>query len=319
LNRPTLDDIRAAAERIAPHVHRTPVVHSSALDVELGLKAHFKCENLQKVGAFKARGAVNAVLQLDAQAAGRGVITHSSGNHGAALAYAARIRDIPCTVVMPEGAPPIKIDAVRGYGAEIVFCRRAERRAVCERVQDERGATLIHPYENPDVVAGQGTAALELLEQVGELDLVVAPVGGGGLLSGTAVAVRSTAPGTGVWGAEPETVDDAYRSLRDGIRHPAVPNPASWADGLLTGLGVRAFAILRESGVEIVTVDEAEILRATWTLIRRLKLVVEPSAATVLAALRRRAKALAGKRVGAILSGGNTDFRWLTDPALEGS
>jgi threonine dehydratase/serine racemase len=317
LNRPTLDDIRAAAERIAPHLHRTPVAHSSALDSELGMNVYYKCENLQKVGAFKARGATNAVLQLADEAAARGVITHSSGNHGAALAYAAGIRGIPCTVVMPESAPRIKIDAVRGYGAEIVFCSQPQRREVCERLQEERQSTLIHPYENLDVVAGQGTAALELLEEVGDLDLVVAPVGGGGLLSGTAVAVKSTSADTEVWGAEPERVDDAYRSLRDGVRHPGPTRPCSWADGLLTGLGVRAFGILRERDVRVVTVSEAEILRAAWTLIRRLKLVVEPSAATVLAVLRRKKDELRGKRVGAILSGGNTDFSWLSDPALE--
>ena len=316
MERPTLDDIRAAAERVAPHVHRTPVAKSRAIDAELGMQVHFKCENLQKIGAFKARGAVNAVLLLDEPAAERGVLTHSSGNHGAALAYAASIRGISCTVVMPDGAPPIKVEAVRGYGAEVVFCRQHERREVCERLLTELGATLVHPFENPDVVAGQGTAALELLQEVADLDLVIAPVGGGGLLAGTAVAVKGWRPEIDVRGAEPEAVDDAYRSLRDGFRHPGEVNPKSWADGLLTGLGVRAFGILRERGVCVVTVSEAEILRAAWTLIRRLKLVVEPSAATVLAALRSRKAELRGKRVGAILSGGNTDFRWLSDPAL---
>ncbi len=313
MERPTLDDIRAAAERIAPHVHRTPVATSSAIDAELGMQVYFKCENLQKVGAFKARGAVNAVLLLDEMAADGGVLTHSSGNHGAALAYAASIRGISCTVVMPESAASIKVEAVRGYGAEIVFCRQNQRRETCERLLAERAVTLIHPFENPDVVAGQGTAALELLQEVGDLDLVIAPVGGGGLLSGTAVAVKDWRPEIEVRGAEPETVDDAYRSLRDGFRHAGEVSPKSWADGLLTGLGVRAFGILRERGISVVTVSEAEILRAAWTLIGRLKLVVEPSAATVLAALRSVKDELGGKRVGAILSGGNTDFRWLSE------
>ena len=317
MDRPDIEDVEAAAARIAPHLHRTPVLTSSAIDAELRCSVYFKCENLQKVGAFKARGAVNAVLQLSEDEAARGVVTHSSGNHGAALAYAAGLFGMRCTVVMPESAPRIKVDAVRGYGAEIVPCKQHERRSTCERIQEERGATLIHPYENPDVVAGQGTAALELLDQVPELDLVVAPVGGGGLLSGTTVVVSSLRAGAQVWGAEPREVDDAFRSLRDGVRHPGVSAPCSWADGLLTGLGVRAFGILERHGVEIVTVSEGELLRATWTLMRRLKLVVEPSAGTVLAALRDRVDALRGRRVGAILSGGNTDFRWLSDERLD--
>jgi len=214
-------------------------------------------------------------------------------------------------VVMPEDAPSIKVDAVRGYGAEIVFCKQSERREVCDRVRKERGSTLIHPYENPHVVAGQGTAALELIEDVGELDLVLAPVGGGGLLAGTTLSTRGLLPATPVWGAEPETVDDAYRSLQTGVRQPPVSPPVSWADGLLTRLGELAFGVLVDHDVEIVTVSEDAILDATRSILERMKLVVEPSAATVLAALRRRAGDLRGKRVGAILSGGNTDFRWL--------
>jgi threonine dehydratase len=311
VSRPDLQAIRDAAGRIAPWVHRTPVATCATFDRELGARVYFKCENLQKVGAFKARGAVNAVLCLDDETAARGVITHSSGNHAAALAYAAGIRGIPCTVVMPESAPSIKVDAVRGYGAEIVFCKQNQRQQVCDRVRKERGSTLIHPYENPRVVAGQGTAALELIDEVGELDLVLAPVGGGGLLSGTTLATRSLLPEASVWGAEPEAVDDAYRSLQSGVRQPAVENPVTWADGLLTRLGELAFEILINNDVEIVTVSESTILEATRSVIERMKLVVEPSAATVLAVLRRRASDLRGKRIGAILSGGNTDFRWL--------
>ncbi len=311
MSRPTVEDVRAAARRIAPYVHRTPVVTSATLDREIGARVVFKCENLQKVGAFKARGATHAVLRLDAAVASRGVIAHSSGNHAAALAYAARIRGIPAVVVMPEAAAAIKIEAVRGYGAEIVFCPRAEREATCERLQRERGLSLIHPYENPDVVAGQGTAALELLEQAGELDVVVAPVGGGGLLAGTALAVRGSQPGGAIWGAEPEAVDDAYRSLATGVRQPAVPDPRTLADGLLTGLGRLNFEILRDLRAHVVRVAESEIVAAARFVLERMKLVIEPSAATALAAIRRSTAELRGKRVGAILSGGNTDFSWL--------
>ncbi len=310
---PTIDDVRAAARRIGPYTHRTPVMSSSRLSDELGIDAFFKCENLQKVGAFKARGATNAVLGLDEAAAARGVVTHSSGNHGAALAYAASVRGIPCVVVMPRDAPEIKVAAVRGYGAEIALCERAEREAACRREIEQRGMTLIHPYEDPSVIAGQGTAALELLDQVADLDLVVAPVGGGGLLSGTALTVSAVAPGIAVWGAEPVAVDDAYRSLESGELQPGPTDPQSWGDGLLTGLGRHPFAILKPRAVRVVTVEEQAMLAAAWTLIRRLKVVVEPSGATVLAALRARRAEWNGLRVGAIISGGNTDFAWIAE------
>jgi len=313
---PTLDDVRAAARRIAPFVPRTPLARSATFDRELGARVFFKCENLQKVGAFKARGATNAVRLLDDTAASRGVITHSSGNHGAALAFAAARRGVPCTVVMPEGAPAIKVDAARGYGADVVFCQRGERESTCERLIGETGRALIHPYENTHVVAGQGTAALELIEEAGGLDLVIAPVGGGGLLSGTTVAARGLLPAVEIRGAEPEAVDDACRSLESGVRQPAVAGARSWADGLLTGLGELAFRTLSAHSVRVVTVSEAEILLATLDVLQRMKLVVEPSGATVLAALRRLGDAIRGLRVGAIFSGGNTDFRWLGDPAL---
>jgi threonine dehydratase len=318
LETPTLDDVRDAARRIAPHVHRTPVARSATLDRELGAEIFFKCENLQKVGAFKARGATNAVLLLDEESASRGVITHSSGNHGAALAFAAARRGVPCTVVMPDNAPSVKVEAVRGYGADVVFCKQTEREATCDRVIAERGQRLVHGYEDPHVVAGQGTAALELLEEVSGLDLVIAPVGGGGLLSGSTITVKGLDPSIDLFGAEPEAVDDAFRSLATGVRQPAPSPPRSWADGLLTRLGALAFQVLRENGVRIVTVAEDEILRATLAILQRMKLVVEPSGATVLAALRRMGESVRGKRVGAVLSGGNTDFRWLDDPAVDG-
>lgn len=311
MGRPTVADVRAAARRIAPHVHRTPVFTSATFDREVGAAVHFKCENLQKIGAFKARGAVHAVLRLPDDVAARGVVAHSSGNHAAALAYAARIRGIPCTVVMPENASKIKVDAVRGLGAEIVFCTRQERESVSERLVRERGCALIHPFENPDVIAGQGTAALELLDQVEDLDLVLTPVGGGGLLAGTAVAVRGERPGVMVWGAEPAAVDDAQRSLASGVRQPAVADPATLADGLLTGLGQINFEVLRELEVQVVTVSEEALVDAGRFVLQRMKLLIEPSAATVVAAIRRRAGDLRGKRIGAILSGGNTDLAWL--------
>ena len=292
-------------------MHRTPVVTSRTIDRELGARLFFKCENFQKVGAFKARGAVNTVLSLDEQAAECGVITHSSGNHGAALAYAASIRGIRCTVVMPDDAPVIKVDAVRGYGAEIVFCRREEREAVCIREIEARGSTVVHPYENPNVIAGQGTAALELLEEVPDLDGVVAPVGGGGLLAGTAITVATLLPEAEVIGAEPEAVDDAYRSLTSGELQPGPVPAVTVGDGLMTGLGRINFEILKERNVRVVTVSEEAILDATRFILERMKLVVEPSGATVLAVLRREVASIEGKRIGAIFSGGNTDFAWL--------
>ncbi len=308
---PSLDDVRAAADRIGPYVHRTPVITSATLDRELGASVFFKCENLQKVGAFKARGAVNTVLSLDEAAAVHGVVTHSSGNHGAALAYAAGVRGIRCAVVMPHEAPAVKVEAVRGYGAEVVFCAQSDREATCDRLQRGRGATLVHPFDDPRVVAGQGTAALELFEDVPDLEAVIAPVGGGGLLSGTAIVARGLRPRAAVIGAEPGAVDDAYRSLETGIRQPPVPDPLTWADGLLTALGELTFRVLRHLQVRIVTVDEDEILAAALFHLQRMKLVVEPSGAAGLAAVRRLGAELAGRRVGIIISGGNTDFRWL--------
>lgn len=313
---PSQDHLHAAAATIEPYVHRTPVATCGTFDRELGARLFFKCENLQKVGAFKARGATNAVMRLDEKVARHGVITHSSGNHGAALAYAAGRRGISCTVVMPDDAPPIKRNAVQTYGAQIVSCPREERDAVCDRLRQEQGRFLVHPFENFDVVAGQATAAMELLDQVEGLDLVVAPVGGGGLLSGTALAVKGASPEIEVWGAEPEVADDARRSMESGQRQPAVRQPCSWSDGLLTGLGALAFGVLRRWNVEIVTVSERATLEATWSIVERMKLVVEPSAGTALAALRARKADIRGRRIGVILSGGNTDFGWLSDPCL---
>ncbi len=309
----TVEAVREALRRIAPYVHRTPVMTCSTFDAELGMRVWFKCENLQKTGAFKSRGAVNAVMSLSDEMARRGVATHSSGNHAAALAYAAGIRGVPCTVVMPKHTASIKVKAVRGYGARIVFCEDGQRESTCKSVIAETGSSFIPPFDHPAIIAGQGTVCLELLEEVPDLDLIIAPVGGGGLLAGTAVAAAGHDPAPRVFGAEPEVVDDAFRSLESGDRQLVVTSPRTIADGLLTGLGELNFSILREKNVRVVTVSETAILRASRDYLERMKLVVEPSSATVLAALRVRRDEWAGCSVGAILSGGNTDLKWLGD------
>lgn len=305
------DDVRAAAARIAGIVHRTPVLTSNSLDARLGCRVFFKCENLQKVGAFKARGALNAVRALSDVDAVRGVITHSSGNHGAAVAWAARQRGIPCVVVMPRTAPQVKIDAVKGYGAEVVLCEVKDRDATSARVARERDLRMIHPFEDPQVIAGQGTAALELLEEVRTLDAIVAPVGGGGLLSGTAIASAAASPRTRVIGAEPAAADDAARSLHSGVHQARVDDPQTACDGLLTRLGAPNFAILREHRVEVLTASEGAILAAARFFLERMKIVVEPSGAVPLAVIEEHRARFASTRVGLILSGGNTDFSWL--------
>jgi threonine dehydratase len=306
---PTFEDVLTAAERIRGYVHRTPVMTSRAIDAIAGARLHFKCENLQKVGAFKARGATNAVLSLDDEAAGRGVATHSSGNHAAALAYAAGIRGVSAHVVMPSSAPPVKKAAVAGYGAVITECQPTlkARETTLEAVVERTGATFIHAYDNPMVIAGQGTASLELITDVPELDAVIAPVGGGGLMSGTAIAVSSSRPDITIWGSEPAGADDAFRSLRDGSLYPSV-EPKTIADGLLTSLSDRTFRILSERLEGIFTVNEETIIRAMRLLWERMKLVVEPSGAVPLAAVLEHPEAFADRRVGLIVSGGNVDL-----------
>lgn len=307
---PDLTDIRQAAARIAAHVHRTPLLRSATLDAELGAQVFFKAENLQKIGAFKARGACNAVFALGEEQAARGVVTHSSGNHGAALAYAAARRGIPATVVMQEGASALKAEAVRGYGGRVVQCPVGQRQAAADAVVAETGAHFIHPFEDPLVIAGQATAALELLEAQPGLDLIVCPVGGGGVLAGTALVVAAQERPPELLGAEPEAVDDAYRSLRDGQRYPGVEAPQTLADGLLTGIGALPFAILHRQGVQVVTVGEDAIRAAAVFHLQRMKTLVEPSGATGLAALRKLGPDLRGRRVGVIITGGNTDLGW---------
>jgi len=269
----------------------------------------FKAENLQKIGAFKARGATNAVLQLPDDVSA--VVTHSSGNHGQAVAYAAAIRNLPAWIVMPRTAPQLKIDAVRSYGAEIVLCDHPDRETTAAEVIQRTGAVLIHPFDNPAVIAGQGTATLELLEQVGGLDVIVTPIGGGGLLSGAATVAAAQERAISVIGAEPFAVDEAFRSLRSGRRLAGVVDPVTLADGLLTGIGARPFAILTALGADVIRVTETSILEAALFHLQRMKLVVEPSGATPLAAIRTEPERFADRRVGVIISGGNTDLSWL--------
>jgi threonine dehydratase len=306
---PKFEQILDAAARIAPYVHRTPVYTSSNLDAMCGATIFFKCENLQKVGAFKARGATNAVFSLAEREAEPGVATHSSGNHAAALALAARLRGVRAYVVMPENAPAVKQRAVAEYGAQIVLCRPtlAAREEKLAEVIARTGAAVVHPSDDGRVIAGQGTAALELCQEVPDLDVVMAPVGGGGLLSGTALAVRGVSPRTRVLGAEPELADDAFRSMQAGRIIPSV-YPETVADGLRTSLGELTFPIIQQFVDAIVTVSEADIvsaMRLTW---ERMKLVIEPSAAVPLAAILSGCAVPAGKRVGIILSGGNVDL-----------
>jgi len=306
---PDLEAIRAAAERIRPYAHRTPVLTCSSLDTMAGAELFFKCENLQKVGAFKFRGAANTVFSLSEKEASAGVATHSSGNHAQALALAARLRGIPAHIVMPENSPKVKVAAVRGYGARIVFCAptQKDREQTLERVVAETGATFIHPYNNPGIIAGQGTCALELLEQVSDLDLVMAPVGGGGLLSGTALSCHYLRPDVRVIAGEPKGADDAFRSLRDGRIYPS-ENPQTVADGLRTSLGTLTFPIIRRYVERIVTVEEESIVAAMRHVWERMKVLIEPSAAVPLAAILEGGVEAGGKRIGIILSGGNVDL-----------
>lgn len=302
-------DILAAAARIAPHAHVTPVLRSRGLDALAGCTLHFKAEPLQRAGAFKFRGACNAVWSLDDATAARGVVTHSSGNHGGALALAAQTRGIPCHVVVPDNAVVAKLAAIEGYGAVLHRCAPtiAARETMCAQVQAETGAELVHPYTDPRVIAGQGTAAMELLGTAGALDAIVIPVGGGGLASGTAIAARALAPDCRVFGAEPAGAADTFESLRRGERVTDVV-PDTICDGLRGTLGAPDFELLREHRVEVLTVPDADTIAAMRLLWQRTKLVVEPSSAIALAMVLGNRERFAGQRVGVILSGGNVDF-----------
>jgi threonine dehydratase len=304
-----LTAILAAHKRIRPHIHRTLILTSSRLNGATGVSLFFKCENFQKIGAFKARGATNAVFSLDDATARRGVATHSSGNHGAAVARAAKLRGIPAHIVMPSNSAKVKIRAVEGYGAHVVFCEPKEeaRDAVCADVIAKTGATLIHSFENPDVIAGQGTAAVELLEDVSDLDLVMCPIGGGGLLSGTAIAAKSMRPNIKVIAVEPKNVDDAAQSFRAG-RVIHTEKKFTIADGLRTNVGEPNFAIIKRYVDDIVTVSEKAIISAMRTIWETMKIIVEPSAAVPFAAIQQGRIDVAGQRVGIILTGGNVDL-----------
>jgi len=304
-----LDSIRAAHERIRLYINHTPVQTSSRLDDASGALLFFKCENFQKTGAFKARGAANAVFSLDDATALCGVATHSSGNHGAALARAAKLRGIPAHIVMPSNSVKVKVRAVESYGAHIVFCEPTEaaRESACADVIAKTGATLIHSFENEDVIAGQGTAAVELLEDVPDVDLVICPVGGGGLLCGTAVAGKSMHPKIKTIAVEPANADDAAQSFRAGqlIR---TEKKFTIADGLRTNVGAPNFAIIQRYVDDVVTVSEEAIVLAMRTIWETMKIVIEPSAAVPYAAILESKIDIGGKRVGIILTGGNVDL-----------
>jgi threonine dehydratase len=308
----TLDDIHNAALRIQPYIHRTSVLTSESLDKKVGAQVFLKCENLQKVGAFKFRGACNAVFSLTEEEAERGVCTHSSGNHAQALALAARMRGIPAYIVMPNNAPSVKKNAVAGYGGQITFCAPTleAREATLTRIYEKTGANVVHPYNDARVIAGQGTAALEFLEDVPGLDVIIAPVGGGGLLSGTSIAATETKKGIRVIAGEPEMADDAYRSIKSGTIVPAV-KPGTIADGLLTSLGSLTFPIIQERVEQIVTVSEQGIVDAMKFVWERVKIIIEPSAAVPVAVLWEKKIDLTGLSVGVILSGGNVDLEKL--------
>jgi len=306
---PTFNDVVEAHDRIREYVHKTPVLTSSGIDKIFDTRLFFKCENFQKVGAFKFRGATNAIFSLSAEEASRGVGTHSSGNHAAALCMAANMRGVPAQIVMPRNAPDIKKVAVEGYGGIITFCEPTleSRETTMDKVVQETGVTFIPSYNHPHIMAGQGTAAKELIEEVGELDIVMAPVGGGGLMSGTALSVKAMLPGAKAIAAEPAGADDACRSFKSGKIVPSV-NPKTIADGLLTSLGSLTFQVIMYKVDDIVTVSEDSIIKAMQLIWERMKIVVEPSGAVPLAAIVEGKLDVKNKKVGLILSGGNVDL-----------
>jgi threo-3-hydroxy-L-aspartate ammonia-lyase len=307
----TFDDVAAAHERIRPHAKRTPVMTSTTVDGVTGAKVFFKCENLQRMGAFKFRGAYNALSQLNAQERKRGVLAFSSGNHAQAVALAGRLLGVPAVIVMPSDAPRVKLEATRGYGGEVIqYARGENREEVAARIAAERGLTLIPPFDHPHIVAGQGTAAKELIEDAGPLDVLLVPCGGAGLLSGCAVAVRHLAPDCRVIGVEPAAGDDATRSFRER-KLVQIEVPDTIADGArTTSLGKVTFPLVLQYVSDMLTVTDEELLRAMFFLWERLKLVVEPTGALAAYAALENKLELAGLRAGVILSGGNVDLRW---------
>jgi threonine dehydratase len=308
----TLDDIYAAAERIKPYIHRTPILTNENLNQKVGAQVFLKCENFQKVGAFKFRGACNAVFSLSDEEAACGVSTHSSGNHAQALALAARLRGIPAYIVMPNNAPAVKKAAVAGYGGKITFCEPTldARESTLAQIVEATGSAIVHPYNDERVIAGQGTATLELLEEIPDLDVVIAPVGGGGLLSGTSIAATGIKKDIRVIAGEPELADDAYRSLKAGEIVPSV-KPRTIADGLLTSLGNKTFPIIQARVEQIVTVSEQGIIDSMKFIWERAKIIIEPSSAVAVGVLWERKIELTGLKVGVILSGGNVDLQKL--------
>jgi threonine dehydratase len=307
---PTLTDIQAAHSRIKPFIHNTPVMKSQQLNELFNCELFFKCENFQKVGAFKFRGATNAVLSLTSAEKQKGVVTHSSGNHAAALALAARMNGIKAHIVMPENAPVVKRNAVAGYGAEITFCKPTlkAREDTTRQIMEKTGATLVHPYDNFYVICGQGTAALELLGQKADLEIIIAPIGGGGLMSGTSTCAKGINKTLQVIGAEPLNANDAYRSFTSGTIIPSV-NPDTVADGLLTSLSELTFSVIRKNVDKILTVREESIIECMLLVWERMKIIIEPSSATVLAAVKENPDFFRNKKIGLIISGGNVDLR----------
>lgn len=306
---PNFSDIEEAAARIKPYANRTPVLTSRSLNEMVGGELYFKCENFQRAGAFKFRGACNAVFSLPDGDAQKGVATHSSGNHGQALALAARMRGIPAHIVMPENSPKIKIAAVKGYGASVTLCESNQkaREETLQKVVDQTGSTFIHPYDNERVIAGQGTAAIELLDEIPNLDFILAPVGGGGLMSGTSIAARHMKPGITIMGTEPEMANDAYLSLKLGERQ--FPDTTKTvADGLRTTLSERTFTIIRSHADGIVTVSEESIIRAMRLIWERMNIIIETSCAVPFAAILEKKVDISGKKAGIILTGGNVDL-----------
>jgi threonine dehydratase len=307
---PTYDDVAAAAARLQGHAHRTPVMTSSTLDDALGAQVFFKCENLQRMGAFKFRGAFNALSRFDATQRRNGVVTFSSGNHAQAIALSARMLGIPATIVMPQDAPAAKVAATRGYGGNVVTYDRytEDREQIGRELAEKHGLTLIPPYDHADVIAGQGTAAKELFDEVGPLDAVFAPLGGGGLLSGTALATRALSPQAKLYGVEPEAGNDGQQSFRSGaIVH--IDTPRTIADGAQTQhLGNLTFQILRRDVDDILTATDAELVDGMRFFATRMKLIVEPTGCLALAAARKMKDELAGKRIGIVISGGNVDL-----------
>lgn len=312
ISEPTKQNILEAHERIIKQIHRTPIFSSKSLNSILECKMYFKCENMQKAGAFKYRGASLAVMSLPKSDFKRGVATHSSGNHAAALALAAKARKIRAYIVMPRSAPQIKKMAVESYGAKIVFCEPTlqAREETLAKIVQETGAAFIHPYDNYTVIAGQATCAKEVFDELGELDYVISPVGGGGLLSGTCLSSKYFSPKTKIIGAEPAAADDAFRSLQKGTIQPSL-NPNTICDGLLTQLSEKTFSIIKNNVAEIITCSEETIIAAMRMIWERMKIVVEPSAAVTLAVVLENKKKFTGKRIGLILSGGNVDLQKL--------